>query len=93
MAKARRWNNVQEALADLMQHCDDFESFKIRAHSGQWKAGNHQLSGAFCEVQFCDGSSTLISLDVAEALINEGILSRLRIPFRLVPHADQAVDQ
>lgn len=84
MGTPKRWETVEQALSDLKEHRDDFDSASLRMPYGQWKVGKAIVGGPFLEVHLCDGTSTLVSLDVAEALLNDGILSRLRIPVKLI---------
>ena len=83
MGTPLRWNTVEQAVKEISARRDDFDSAKLRIPEGQWSVGVTIITGAFLEVQLCDGTSRLLSVDVAEALLNDGILSRLRIPLKL----------
>ena len=83
MGEPLEWETVEEAVAHLKEHRDDFDSVVFRLVDADWQLGNHTATGAFVELQKCGGGSTLISPDVAEAILNDGILSRLRIPVKL----------
>ena len=85
MGEPVRWDSVAAAVESLKEKRDDIESIKLNVKGGHWTVGQTVLTGAFAELEFCDGRRTLISLDVAEALLNDGILSKLRVPLKLVP--------
>jgi hypothetical protein len=87
MGTPKRWDTTEQAVSELIERRDDFDSVTLRMPYGEWKVGNTILAGPFLEVHLCDGSSSLVSLDIAESLLNDGILSRLRIPLKLIREA------
>jgi len=77
------WDTVEQAVKEISEHRDDFELVTLRVPGRKWNIGGTVVNGAFLEIQLCSGKRKLVDLGIAEALINDGILSRLRIPVKL----------
>jgi len=79
--------SLEQILQQLRERSDDFDSFDIQipevmsvtAPSGE----SMPMPSVAALIQRCDGNPTAIRLDVAEALLNDGILQKLNIPIRL----------
>ena len=85
MATPRRWNNVDEAIEDLMQKRDDFDSLALRLIDADWQVGETKFTGAYAEIHLCGGGGHLINPAIAEKLINDPRFQAMRIPVKLVP--------
>ena len=83
MGQPERWNSVDEAVAEIESRRDDIDSVRIPIPQATYKAGQTVLRGGLMEIRMCDGSAKLVSIDVAEQILNNGLLNRLRIPIAL----------
>ena len=84
MGKERSWETIEDAVRELTDRRDDIDSVQLRVKRGDWRVGMAPISGAFAEVRFCGGDAQLVNLDIAEALLNSGVLHSLRIAIHLV---------
>lgn len=84
MTTPREWDSPDDAVRELKERRDDFDSASLRIPVASYKIGTAIVQGPFLEVHLCDGTSKVVGLPIAEALLNDGILSRLRIPVKLI---------
>lgn len=83
MAKYQKFDTVEQAVNSIKEMRDDIDAVELPLHSGPFVAGGVECQGSFMQVRYCSGASSLISVDVAEQLLNDGILHGLRVPIRL----------
>lgn len=83
MGQPHEFNSIEQALAEIQSKRDDIDFVRIPIPDGNYQVGGTVVSGGMMELRFCDGRGMLISLDIAERVLNEGLLNRLRIPIRL----------
>ncbi len=85
----KRFSSVDALLRDLQERSDDMDSMTIQVANGIHTVGPqgerqfHPNAGGF--IRLCDGSHIMIHREDAEALLNDGILQRMKIPCRLLP--------
>lgn len=82
------WDDLDATVERLLQRRDDFERMVIRVVACDVVVGQKTGSGAFGELDLCNGESDLISLNVVEQLINDPRFQAMRIPVRLVPTSE-----
>jgi len=79
--------SLEQILQRLRERSDDFDSVDIQIPEAMSvTAPNGEsipMPGVAALIQRCDGNPTALRLDVAEALLNDGILQKLNIPIRL----------
>ena len=90
MTKPQQWDTPDDAVRELKERRDDFQSASLRIPVASYKIGSTTVKGPFLEVHLCDGTSKIVGLPIAEALLNDGILSRLRIPVKLIREEQHA---
>ena len=79
-----------EQMVDyIIQRADDFSEVTLSVASGLLLGGPEgqqaYLKGGVGLVMHVAGDSVVISAEAAEVLLNTGLLSRLRVPVRLLP--------
>ena len=84
-----RFTSFEELLAYLREHSDDVDEVIIPVQEGVQLAGPAgeiwRVKEDAALLRMCDGSRLTIHRQMAEALLNDGILARVRIPVILVP--------
>lgn len=83
MGQPHEFNSSDEAFEEIQSRRDDIDFVRIPIPDGNYQVGGTVVSGGMMELRFCDGRGMLISLDIAERVLNDGLLNRLRIPIRL----------
>ncbi len=76
----------EAVLAYLREHCDDIDSMSVPVSKIRLKApdGKKQLLTTHCvQIKVCSGESHLVPLPIAQALLDEGLLQRRKIPIEL----------
>lgn len=86
MGTPHRFESVEQAIAEITARRDDIDSVRIPIPEASYQVGKTVLRGPLMELRFCDGTGQLISREIAERLLNEGLLNRLRIPIHLDGH-------
>lgn len=91
-----RFPSTEALIREIQELSDDIESVTIQVANGilvvgpDGKSTLHRNAGALLKLS--DGTSRLIHREDAEALLNDGILNRMRLPVRLLPlHKDPEV--
>lgn len=85
----KRFASVGALIREIQERSDDIESVTIQVANGIYVTGPEgqrqfcRNAGAF--IRLCNGSSLLIHRDDAEALLNDGILQRMKLPCKLLP--------
>lgn len=84
-----RFATAAELLRALQERSDDFERVTIAVPNElllTGPQGQRQVAANVCgSVALCDGRTLLIHREDLELLLNDGILSRLKIPVSLAP--------
>lgn len=83
MSRRKQWDTVEQAVASLKERRDDIDSIVLVASKGPFKVAGDILTGPFAQVRFCSESAVLIAPDIVSGLVNDGVLYKLRIPFRI----------
>ena len=91
--KASKRKTPAEFLKHLQELTDDTESVSVaimdhvrhKKNDGSTK----EYSGVGAVLNLCDGGTRVISIEDAERLINDGVLQRMKIKIRLVPHGQE----
>jgi hypothetical protein len=90
---SERFSTSEDLLRRLQEKSDDFESIKLMVTNDMplmGPNGEKRLAKDCCAIiKTCNGQSILIHRDEFEALLNDGILQRLKIPVSLIPREDR----
>lgn len=82
------FKSTEDLIAYIKQRSDDIKEVTLSVANGLLMIGpqgdQKYFRGAVGNVMHIGGDSFVISTEDAEALINDGILSRLRVPIRLL---------
>lgn len=85
MPEPYEWNTFEEAVEGLKEHRDDFQKVIFRLADATWQIGQNKFNGAYMEIEHCDGTSSMVRWDVAQKLLDQGVIQGLRLPMKLVP--------
>lgn len=85
MSSENSFDSVEAAIGYLRSSLDDMDSIEMRVASNRSSVGRDYVTGSYATIKLCSGKSQVITLDIAEGLINEGWLCSLSIPVRLLP--------
>lgn len=81
--------NSEALLRRLQEKSDNFDSVTIMVTNdllmSKPGARGHRLTNCCGVLKTCSGESIVIHRDDLEALLNDGILHRQRIPIKLLP--------
>lgn len=81
--KNLNWTTLDEAVRSMREKADDIESVVLLASLGPFLIEKKSFKGPLGLIRFCGGTSRIISTLVLAELINDGLLNRLNIPFKI----------
>lgn len=85
----RKFPTTEALIREIQELSDDIESVTIPVAEGILVAGpdgkGTLMPKAGAMIRLSNGRSEVISREDAEALLNDGILQRMRLPIRLFP--------
>jgi hypothetical protein len=86
---SERFRSSADLLKRLQEGSDDFDSVTIMVSNDmpmQNAEGRVEVAADCCSmIHTCNGGSFLIHREELEALLNDGILQRMKIPIKLLP--------